>query len=147
MDLKQFLNFFPLFVKRVDNIIQKYNDELPFRILPYIMKNMWPGENPAGKNAPNTTDKLYRRTGNLASALRAGQPGNISRITKRDSTYSVDYGIDVSAIPYAMFHETGTSKMRARPYLAPGIEEFRKQALKNIQEQLYNELLQEWEKA
>ena len=146
MDLKNFLNFFPLFVKKVDNIIQKYNEELPFRVLPYIMKNMWPGENPAGRNARNDTEKLYRRTGTLVSALRRGSAGNISRITKRDSTYSLDYGIDVSAVPYAMFHETGTSKMRARPYLAPGIEEFRQKALKDIQTQLYNELLTEWEK-
>ena len=148
MDLKGLLKFFSTtYLKRVDSVLQKYNEQLPYRILPYIMANMNPGENPAGRNAPNTTDKLYRRTGNLVSALRTGNPGNISRITKTDSSVALDYGIDVSAVPYALFHETGTSKMRARPYLAPGIEQFRQKALLEIQTQVYNDLIAEWEKA
>lgn len=147
MDLKGLLKFFSSsYLKRVSFVIEKYNEDLPFRLLPYIMKNMWPGENPAGRNAPNTTDKLYRRTGTLASALRKGGKGNITRITRTDSKVALDYGIDVSAVPYAMFHETGTSKMRARPYLAPGIEEFRQKVLIDIQTQVYNDLLAEWKK-
>lgn len=147
MDLRGLLNFFSTtYLKRVDSVLQKYNEDLPFRLLPYIMKNMWPGENPAGRNAPNTTDKLYRRTGTLVSALRKGGTGNISRVTRTDSKVALDYGIDVSAVPYAMFHELGTSKMRARPYLTPGIEEFRQKALIDIQTQVYNDLIAEWEK-
>ena len=80
MDLAQFLKFVSTtFLRRVDKIVQQYNEDLPLRILPYIMKNMWPGQNPAGINAPNTTDKLYRRTGTLVQALRTGSPGNITR--------------------------------------------------------------------
>ena len=146
MNLQQFLNFFPLFVRRVQNIIQEYNENLPLRILPYIMKNMHPGQNPKGINARNETNKLYRRTGTLVQALRTGQPGNITEITNNDSLIALDYGIDVSRVPYALFHETGTSRMRARPYITPGIEEFRQRALEQIQQDLLRKLIAEWDK-
>lgn len=147
MDLAQFLKFVSTtFLRRVDKIVQQYNEDLPLRILPYIMKNMNPGQNPAGINAPNTTNKLYRRTGTLVQALRTGSPGNITKITRTGSTTALDYGIDVSRVPYAMFHETGTSRMRARPYLTPGIEEFRQKALEQIQQDLLRKLIAEWDK-
>ena len=147
MDLAQFLKFVSTtFLRRVDKIVQQYNEDLPLRILPYIMKNMNPGQNPAGINAPNTTDKLYRRTGTLVQALRTGSSWNITKITRTGSITALDYGIDVSRVPYALFHETGTSRMRARPYLTPGIEEFRQKALEQIQQDLLRKLIAEWDK-
>ncbi len=148
MNLKQFLQFINRsFRQRIEPILKKYNEDLPLRVLPYIMQNMWPGQNPAGINARNTTDKLYRRTGTLVQALRKGGAGNISRITINQNSTSLEYGIDVSTVPYALFHETGTRKMRARPYLRPGIEEFRKRALEQIQQDLLRKLKQEWDKS
>ena len=147
MNLKQFLQFINRsFRQRIEPILKKYNEDLPLRVLPYIMQNMWPGQNPAGINARNTTDKLYRRTGTLVQALRKGGAGNISRVTINPTVTSLEYGIDVSAVPYALFHETGTRKMRARPYLRPGIEEFRKRALEQIQQDLLRKLKQEWDR-
>lgn len=141
MDLSQFIRFVnTTFLRKVENIVQQYNEDLPLRVLPYIMKNMWPGQNPAGIDARNDTDKLYRRTGTLVQALRTGSPGNITKITTRQATSTLDYGIDVSRVPYALFHETGTRKMRPRPYLSPGIIEFRRRALEQIQQQLLNKL-------
>lgn len=146
MDLKAFLRFVnTTFLRDVDNIIQQYNEDLPLRVLPYIMKNMWPGRNPAGINARNETDKLYRRTGDLVQALRTNSPGNITKITQTGSTSSVEYGVDVSRIPYALYHETGTSRMRARPYLTPGITEFRERALEQLQQDLVEKLKNAWD--
>lgn len=143
MDLRNFIRFVnTTFLKKVNNIVQEYNKDLPLRVLPYIMKNMHPGPNPSGINARNNTDKLYRRTGTLVQALRTGSPGNITKITNRQATSTLDYGIDVSRVPYALFHETGTSRMRPRPYLSPGIIEFRQRALQQIQEDLLKKLEQ-----
>ena len=146
MNLKGFLRFINNdFRRKVDVILEEYNKKLPDEVRPFVEKNLWMARNP---NYPkpyiNRTNKLYKRTGTLTDALRVNNFGNIARIAQTDSTYSVDYGIDVSKVPYALFHETGTSKMRARPYLTPGITEFRQKRLNVIQSGILRKLKNLW---
>ena len=148
MNLKGFLNFINNdFRRKVDAILEDYNKKLPEEVRPFIEKNLWMRRHPNyPKRYINTTDKLFIRTGTLTNALRVNNLGNISRIARTDSTYSVDYGIDVSKVPYALFHETGTSRMRARPYLTPGIAEFRQKRLNVIQAGILRKLKNLWDR-
>ena len=60
---------------------------------------------------------LLRKSGTLYSSLvRPGSRGNINVQT----SHSLEYGTD---IPYADFHEFGTSRIPARPYLLYAVED------------------------
>lgn len=64
----------------------------------------------------NAKDRAPWRTGHLRR--------NISyEATDHDATIGVSLGI----VPYAWYQEAGTSKMRAHPYLRPGLEASAKQ--------------------
>lgn len=51
---------------------------------------------------------LYESGDLLASLVEVGGPGNINEASDHGSIYGTE-------VPYAIFHETGTSRMPARP--------------------------------
>lgn len=141
------------FLQKLRTNVEEYNKNLPFRILPYVLKNIQPFGvvNPNGIRGRNTTNKLYRRTGNLVQALRQNGLGNISRVESRGDTSSLTFGIDLNVIPYARIHEFGGragngAYIPPRPYLNPGIEEFRRTALRQIQLELYRKIRTDWDR-
>lgn len=133
------------FSRRIKPIIEEYNRNLPNEIRPYIQRNLWMGRHP---NYPrryiNRTNKLYIRTGRLTNALAENNPGNISRISTRSNRNIVEYGIDVRQVPYARYHETGTSRFRARPFITPGIRAFREERLRQLQDELFERIIRAW---
>ncbi len=141
-----FLKTVNVFSSRIENIIASYNKDLPEEIRPYIEDNLWLARNPAGINARNRTSKLYNRTGTLAKALRVNNLGNITNVIKKDNNNILEYGIDVSQLPYAAYNEFGTSRIKARPFLRPGIEEFRKDRLEQLQNKLFESIKNAWNK-
>jgi HK97 gp10 family phage protein len=141
-----FLQFASLFSARIKTIIAGYNKSLPDEIRPFIEDNLWLARNPAGTNARNRTNKLYNRTGNLAAALRVNNVGNIFNVINKKDSSEVEYGINLTRIPYAQYHEFGTSKMRARPFIKPGIESFRRERLKILQNKLVDDIKKAWNK-
>jgi phage gpG-like protein len=83
----------------------------------------------------NETDRLRFQTNRLGRALAPGEDGNINKLTIKGDQYTVEYGIDLSVVPYARIHEFGGSagrggavKIKARPYLRPGFEAWLKLA-------------------
>jgi HK97 gp10 family phage protein len=140
-----FLKTANIFSSKIESILDSYNKSLPEEIRPYIEDNLWLARNPAyPKRYINRTNKLYNRTGNLVKALRINGVGNISNVIKKDNSSILEYGIDVQEIRYAEFNEFGTSKMRARPFLRPGIEKFRKDRLDQLQNKLFDEIKNAW---
>jgi HK97 gp10 family phage protein len=142
-----FLQFASLFSARIKTIIAGYNKSLPDEIRPFIEDNLWLARNPAyPKRYTNRTNKLYNRTGNLAAALRVNNVGNIFNVINKKDSSEVEYGINLTRIPYAQYHEFGTSKMRARPFIKPGIESFRRERLKILQNKLVDDIKKAWNK-
>lgn len=142
-----FLKTANIFSSRIENILNKYNADLPEEIRPFIENNLWLARNPAyPKRYINRTNKLYNRTGNLAKALRVNAPGNITNVIKKSESSILEYGIDVSQLPYAAYNEFGTSRIKARPFLRPGIEEFRKERLEQLQNKLFDDIKNAWNK-
>ena len=83
----------------------------------------------------NTTNKLRFQTNRLGRALAPGESGNINKLTVKGDEYMIEYGIDLSVVPYARIHEFGgrtgrggSVKINARPYLRPGFEAWLKLA-------------------
>lgn len=131
--------------KKVQAIVDQYNKDLPDEIRPYIEDNLWMARHPNyPKRYINRTNRLYIRTGNLTNALRVNNVGNITRITTRSNRNIVEYGIDLRQVPYAQFHEKGTSRFRARPFIAPGIKAFRERRLQQLQDALFNKIVNAW---
>jgi hypothetical protein len=141
-----FLQFASLFSARIKTIIAGYNKALPEEIRPYIENNLWLARNPAGINARNRTNRLYNRTGNLVAALRVNNSGNIFKVINKKDSSEVEYGINLSRIPYAAYNELGTSRIKARPFLRPGIEQFRKDRLEQLQNKLFEDIKKAWNK-
>lgn len=142
-----FLKTANIFSSRIGSILDSYNKLLPEEIRPYIEDNLWLARNPAyPKRYINRTNKLYNRTGDLVKALRVNGVGNISNVIKGDNTSIVEYGIDVSQLPYAAYNEFGTSRIKARPFLRPGIEQFRKDRLEQLQNKLFDDIKNAWNK-
>ena len=139
-----FLKTANIFSSKIESILDSYNKSLPEEIRPFIEDNLWLARNPAGTNARNRTNKLYNRTGNLAKALRVNNVGNISNVIKKDNSSILEYGIDVSQLPYAAYNEFGTSRIKARPFLRPGIEQFRKDRLDQLQNKLFDDIKNAW---
>ena len=139
-----FLKTANIFSSKIENILDSYNKNLPEEIRPYIEDNLWLARNPSGTNARNRTNKLYNRTGDLVKALRVNGVGNISNVIKKNNSSILEYGIDVQQIRYAEFNELGTSKMRARPFLRPGVEQFRKDRLEQLQNKLFDDIKNAW---
>lgn len=131
--------------ERVRQVVKAFLQEVPLQLNVYTIEQM--GEDigagafrntPKGKalslRAPrNTTDKLRFQTNTLGRALNPNEDGNISIITIKQGELSVEYGIDTSVVPYAAIHEFGGNagrggavKLRARPYLRPGFQEWAK---------------------
>ena len=133
------------FSKKVQALVDQYNKDLPDEIRPFIEENLWMGRHP---NYPkpyiNRTNKLYIRTGRLTDALRVNNVGNISRISTRSNRNILEYGIDLRQVPYARFHETGTRRFRARPFIAPGIKAFRERRLLQLQNALFRKITNAW---
>ena len=70
----------------------------------------------ASRKDDTLTHPLLRKSGTLYSSLvRPGVRGNINIQTP----HSLEYGTD---IPHADFHEFGTSRVQARPYLLYAVE-------------------------
>ena len=131
--------------KKVQALVDQYNKDLPDEIRPFIEENLWMGRHPNyPKTYINRTNKLYIRTGNLTNALRVNNPANITRVTRRSNTNILEYGIDLRRVPYAQFHETGTSRFRARPFIAPGIKAFRERRLLQLQNTLFRKITNAW---
>lgn len=91
----------------------------------YVERNFHEGMRPGlrlvrgrivGRGERNRTNKLYRNTGRLARSFVPRGRENVLRI-KGDS---IEYG---TTVPYAIYHELGTSRFRARPFLAPAVRE------------------------
>lgn len=131
--------------ERVRQVVKAFLQEVPVQLSVYTTEQM--GEDigaPAFRNAPkgqalslrpprNTTDKLRFQTNTLGRALNPNESGNISIVTVKDGELSVVYGVDTSVVPYAAIHEFGGNagrggavKLRARPYLRPGFQEWAK---------------------
>lgn len=131
--------------KKVQALVDQYNKDLPDEIRPYIEDNLWMGRHPNyPKRYINRTNKLYIRTGRLTDALRVNNPGNIARISTRSNRNILEYGINLQTVPYARYHETGTSRFRARPFITPGIKEFREKRLRTLQNQLFEKIIRAW---
>jgi phage gpG-like protein len=73
-----------------------------------------PGGSPWAPLAPSTVKKkghniiLFETGTLLGSLVTVGGPGNVSAVSSRGSIFGTD-------VPYAIFHDQGTSKMPARP--------------------------------
>lgn len=130
---------------RVRQVIKAFLQEVPNQLYVYTIEQMGEdiGAGPfrdtergqaLSLRAPrNTTDKLRFQTNTLGRALSPSESGNISIVTVKQGELSVEYGINTSAVPYAAIHEFGgnagrggTVKLRARPYLRPGFQEWAK---------------------
>ncbi len=82
----------------------------------------------------NTTDKLYNLYGNLRRALIAKQTGNITEYKASGDVYYNTLGIDITAtvraggrtvsLVYAIAHELGGTRTKARPYFYPAIKKY-----------------------
>jgi len=93
---------------------------------------------------PNTTNELRTLYGNIQRALTpdARNKGNITDVTVSgdqvvfisgiDTDARVQAGPDTTTLEYAEFHEKGTSRYRARPFLGPGFEDFVKQGVPQL---------------
>lgn len=97
--------------------VQKIIDKLPELIateaeqLPEIMQALvaenWNAGNNPNPNSKSTSDKLYKRSGDLTRALVKGRKGNIYKQTVGKAVFTAVYGIDKEAIPYRDVQEYG----------------------------------------
>lgn len=138
--------------QRVREIVKAFMQEVPNAIYAYVIEQMGEdiGAGPFKQQetgalslrAPrNETDKLRFQTNTLGRALAPNEDGNISIVAQKGDQLYVMYGIDLNVVPYARIHEFGGNagrggavKLRARPYLRPGFQEYlNKQAPRFIQ--------------
>jgi phage gpG-like protein len=75
-----------------------------------------------GRGEPNRTSKLYRNTGRLARSFVPRSTENVLRIVGD----RIEYG---TRVPYAPYHEYGTSMHRPRPFLAPAARDAMRERL------------------
>jgi len=93
-------------------------------------------------SGPNKGNQLRNLYGNLTRALIQGEDGNITQvevvsgkvvfISGIDEDTKVQAGPDRIGLEYTRFHEEGTSRYKARPYLRPGFEAFVNEAVPDI---------------
>lgn len=69
-----------------------------------------------GRGERNRTNKLYRNTGRLARSFVPRAREGVLRIEGD----AIVYG---TRVPYAVYHEQGTSLFPARPFLAPAVRD------------------------
>ncbi len=128
--------------QRVREIVKAFLQEVPNAIYAYVIEQMGEdiGAGPFKQQetgalslrAPrNETDKLRFQTNTLGRALAPNEDGNISIVAQKGDQLYVMYGIDLNVVPYARIHEFGGNagrggavKLRARPYLRPGFQEY-----------------------
>lgn len=128
--------------QRVREIVKAFMQEVPNAIYAYVIEQMGEdiGAGPFKQQetgalslrAPrNETDKLRFQTNTLGRALAPNEDGNISIVAQKGDQLYVMYGIDLNVVPYARIHEFGGNagrggavKLRARPYLRPGFQEY-----------------------
>lgn len=118
-------------IDRLDiNILKAWRDAASRLALPiasvlqsYVERHFHTGMRPGlrrvrgriiGRGERNRTRMLYRNTGRLARSFVPRSRDNILKV-ERDS---IVYG---TRVPYAAFHEYGTSRFIARPFLAPAL--------------------------
>lgn len=73
------------------------------------------------------TLSAYRRAGrvvmNNAKDRAPWRTGHLSRNISYEATPTyAEIGVSLDIVPYAWYQEAGTSRMRAHPYLRPGLE-------------------------
>lgn len=128
--------------QRVREVVKAFMQEVPNAIYAYVIEQMGEdiGAGPFKQQetgalslrAPrNETDKLRFQTNTLGRALAPNEDGNISIVAQKGDQLYVMYGIDLNVVPYARIHEFGGNagrggavKLRARPYLRPGFQEY-----------------------
>lgn len=116
--------------KDVDKIVlDALNGAFPLLNLA-IADNMHDGARP---KSGNKTDKLYVNTGRLLRSFTVGASESIQRLKISGDNVELTYGTSVF---YAKFNEDGTSRMKARPFLAPAISEFFTSDLNQIEEDI-----------
>lgn len=90
-----------------------------FQILDlYIDDNMNLGMRP---KAGNSTDKLYVNTGRLKRSFTIGASEGIQRLKVGSNGVVLEYG---TRVEYGIFHELGTSRFKARPFLIPAVQRY-----------------------
>lgn len=99
---------------------------------------------------PNTSDKLRLQYGNIFRATRTRGKGNIYElfiegnnvvmVSGIDTDQQVKAGPDTVSLKYAEFHEQGTSRYKARPFLGPGFKDFNRKELPILLDRFADEL-------
>lgn len=128
--------------QRVREVVKAFMQEVPNAIYAYVIEQMGEdiGAGPFKQQetgalslrAPrNETDKIRFQTNTLGRALAPNEDGNISIVAQKGDQLYVMYGIDLNVVPYARIHEFGGNagrggavKLRARPYLRSGFQEY-----------------------
>lgn len=132
-------------IERVPEFIKDTIQTIGLELEPFITDNFQsrgiisPDERAILGKTPNTTNQLRIVSGALTKSLTPNGKGYASGYEiEGGGVYSYVVGIDLDVIPYARVHELGPN---ARPYIAPGIEEYGKDRLDNVINAFYERLL------
>jgi len=120
--------------KAFDSIIDRFTESAGIHIEGEALKN---AKRQEIKDTGRLIGSITYQTHNGGS--RVGAPAAADdKISEPNTEYSVDIG---SAVEYAPYHEYGTVKMMARPFLRPALRRSRK-AVTKLFEKLIREGLQ-----
>jgi phage gpG-like protein len=106
-----------------DDIIDRVEASAQTIFAALVRAQMHTGQAPP-RGVPNSTDKLYVRTGNLLRSFLRGETDNAVTEKRSKMRRIVLIG---SSVRYAAVHEFGGSKVRARPYVKPAAAVFAEQ--------------------
>ncbi len=91
----------------------------------------------------NQTNKLRFQTNRLGRALAPNESGNVSKVIVDGDDFIVEYGVDLSVVPYARIHEYGGTagrgssvRIKPRPYLRPAFQQFMKKQMPRIMQSI-----------
>jgi phage gpG-like protein len=141
-------------VKRLREATKKIMQSIPNQMYVYAIEQMGEdiGAGPFRQQesgalslrAPiNQTNKLRFQTNRLGRALAPNESGNVSNVIVDGDDFIVEYGIDLSVVPYARIHEYGGTagrggsvRIKPRPYLRPAFQQFMKKQMPRIMQSI-----------
>lgn len=146
-------------IDAAQTIEAKYLRQAQEELAVYFADNMQPAtrtnniKSKSGKlrALPNPSDKLYQLYGNLRRAFIPKQDGNIGKVVESPKGPAFVIGIDLEVVPYARIHEyggttgrKGRTTIKARPYLAPGIEAYMEADDEALQQAVIENAIRAW---
>lgn len=118
----------------VPKVIPKFPKNLLNIILPYFKKGMFKAERTSKKDF--LSGPRPETLGVVTNRLRSSIKGQAKKTAKKVT------GILGTNVHYGRYHEYGTKKMQARPFLKPALE----MHIEEMKENFKNAVLRSWDK-